>query len=237
MNQVHFPLAPRTDRCDAHQAILPDAPLGTRATRGADTTDRASSAGVRTADAHLRDSPVVGTQLFPTRRFAPSRRMPRESLDARENLPKERRCQVTFSQLEDEVPGMPDLPPSGLEESLLEAREGRWRRAGPAGAAELRITRVSSCGFEELTPALLSPHSGRSSGTLPRTTQNKCVPVVRLTVEPDEGLDRRSQSRSRGSAHLSHCLPCRIPRYHGPAPDPCTSMTPVPSSPARGRCR
>src|SRR6266542_3323093 len=37
-----------------------------------------------------------------------SRRMPRESLDAPEHLAKEAPGQVTFGQLEDEVPGMPD---------------------------------------------------------------------------------------------------------------------------------
>jgi len=34
--------------------------------------------------------------------------MPRESLDAPEHLAKEAPGQVTFGQLEDEVPGMPD---------------------------------------------------------------------------------------------------------------------------------
>ncbi len=50
--------------------------------------------------------------------------MPRESLDAPEDLPKEAPGQVTFGQLEDEVPSMPDEPPTGLEESLLETRQG-----------------------------------------------------------------------------------------------------------------
>ena len=49
--------------------------------------------------------------------------MPRESLDAPENLAKEGPCQVTFRELQDEVPGMPDQPPAGLEEPLLETRE------------------------------------------------------------------------------------------------------------------
>src|SRR5437762_1722372 len=49
--------------------------------------------------------------------------MPRESPDALEDLPKEAPGQVTFGQLEDEVPSMPDEPPAGLEESLLETRQ------------------------------------------------------------------------------------------------------------------
>src|SRR2546427_186260 len=47
--------------------------------------------------------------------------MPRESLDAPENLPKERRRQGALGQLEDEVAGMSDEAPAGLEQPLLEA--------------------------------------------------------------------------------------------------------------------
>ena len=50
--------------------------------------------------------------------------MPRESLDAPEDLPKETPCQRAFGKLEDEVPGMPDEAPAGLEQPLLETREG-----------------------------------------------------------------------------------------------------------------
>lgn len=46
--------------------------------------------------------------------------MPHESLDAPDNLPKETACQVALGQIEDEVPGMPDEAPVGLEEPLLE---------------------------------------------------------------------------------------------------------------------
>ena len=49
--------------------------------------------------------------------------MLRESLDAPENLPKQALRQVAFGQLEDEVSGMPDEAPAGLEEPLLEARQ------------------------------------------------------------------------------------------------------------------
>ena len=49
-----------------------------------------------------------------------SRRVPYESLDASEDLPKEDARQVTFGKLQDEVPGMPDEAPPGLEEPLLQ---------------------------------------------------------------------------------------------------------------------
>jgi hypothetical protein len=49
--------------------------------------------------------------------------MPRESLDAPEDLPKEARRQGAFGQLEEEVPGMPDQAPAGLEQPLLQARQ------------------------------------------------------------------------------------------------------------------
>jgi hypothetical protein len=41
--------------------------------------------------------------------------MPRESLDAPENLPKERRRQVALRQLQDEVSGMANEPPPVLK--------------------------------------------------------------------------------------------------------------------------
>jgi hypothetical protein len=53
--------------------------------------------------------------------------MPCEALDAPENLPKETRRQVALRQLEDEVPGMANEPPAGLEEPLLQAcREANY---------------------------------------------------------------------------------------------------------------
>ena len=55
---------------------------------------------------------------------ARSRRMPRESLDALENLTKEASRQVALGELQGEVPGMPDEASARLEQPLLEAREG-----------------------------------------------------------------------------------------------------------------
>jgi len=49
--------------------------------------------------------------------------MPREALDAPDDLPKQALCQVALGQLEHEVPGMPDQAPAGLEQPLLEARQ------------------------------------------------------------------------------------------------------------------
>jgi hypothetical protein len=50
--------------------------------------------------------------------------VPREPLDALENLPKEAPRQVAFGELQGEVPGMSDEPRAGLEEPLLETRQG-----------------------------------------------------------------------------------------------------------------
>ena len=47
--------------------------------------------------------------------YAQSDRVPRESLDVPEDLPKEGPRQVAFGKLEDEVPRMPDEAPAGLE--------------------------------------------------------------------------------------------------------------------------
>ena len=60
----------------------------------------------------------------PSERSARSRRMSPESRDAPEDLPKEAPRQVALGQREHEVPCMPDQPPAGLEEPLLEARQG-----------------------------------------------------------------------------------------------------------------
>ena len=49
--------------------------------------------------------------------------MPRESLDAPEDLPKQVSRQVALGQLEDEVPRMPDEVPVRLEQALLQARQ------------------------------------------------------------------------------------------------------------------
>lgn len=50
--------------------------------------------------------------------------MPGESLNAPENVPKEAPGQVTFGELQGEIPGIPDEAPAGLEQPLLETREG-----------------------------------------------------------------------------------------------------------------
>jgi hypothetical protein len=51
--------------------------------------------------------------------------VPREWLDALDDLPKQRQCQVTSSelQLQSEVPGVPDEAAARLDEPLLEARQ------------------------------------------------------------------------------------------------------------------
>jgi hypothetical protein len=50
--------------------------------------------------------------------------MLREPLDAVENPPKEAPCQVALGRLEHELPSIPDEAPAGLEQPLLEPREG-----------------------------------------------------------------------------------------------------------------
>ena len=52
-----------------------------------------------------------------------SRRVPGEPLDARDDLPEQRPCQVAFGELQGEVPSMSDQASAGLEEPLLEARQ------------------------------------------------------------------------------------------------------------------
>jgi hypothetical protein len=54
-------------------------------------------------------------------------RLPHESLDAPEDLPKERPGQAAFGQLEDDVSGMSKEAPSGPEEASL-AQAGQSSR-------------------------------------------------------------------------------------------------------------
>jgi hypothetical protein len=49
--------------------------------------------------------------------------MPRESLDAPADLPKQALCQVALGQLEHEVLGMADEAATGLEQPQLQARQ------------------------------------------------------------------------------------------------------------------
>ena len=67
--------------------------------------------------------PPAGDLLCALGQGTRSRRMPREWLDTAENLPKERRRQVGFGQLEDEVSGVSEQPPPGLEQPLLQTCE------------------------------------------------------------------------------------------------------------------
>jgi hypothetical protein len=67
------------------------------------------------ATTHLRDTPAGVAPLLSLRvPSSRSRRMPRESLDALEDLPKEAPRQVARGQQQDEVPRMPDQAPAGL---------------------------------------------------------------------------------------------------------------------------
>jgi len=64
--------------------------------------------------------------------------VPRESFDAAENLPKEAPCQAALGQLQDKVSGVPNEAATGLEEPLLETRQGQlWMARGRASGAGL----------------------------------------------------------------------------------------------------
>jgi hypothetical protein len=56
-----------------------------------------------------------------------SARVPRESLDAPNDLTEEASCQVAFSRFKDEVPRMPGQALAGLEEPVLQAPQGPAR--------------------------------------------------------------------------------------------------------------
>src|SRR6266851_2690793 len=70
------------------------------------------------------ETPRPGRPAFHPLRTPSARsgRVPRESLDAAENLPKEASRQVAFGESQGEVPGMPDEASARLEQPLLETR-------------------------------------------------------------------------------------------------------------------
>src|SRR5881628_855477 len=67
---------------------------------------------------------AIGAGLERSKHRGPSPRPNASRHDALENLPKEAPRQVAFRELQGEVPGMSDEPLAGLEEPLLEARQG-----------------------------------------------------------------------------------------------------------------
>jgi hypothetical protein len=73
------------------------------------------------------------------------------SLDWSENLPKERRSQVAFGELQGAVPRMPDEASAGLEEPLLQARQG------PAlnGAGQDQLAQESRVQWVAALPSLI----------------------------------------------------------------------------------
>ena len=58
--------------------------------------------------------------------------MPRESLDAPEDLPKEAPRQMAFGKLEDKVPGMSDEAPALAEFRLSYRRAAPWQASAAA---------------------------------------------------------------------------------------------------------
>src|SRR5258708_6162981 len=106
-----------------HQAVLPFATHHTRRFCGVNAADPARAEGLLPVTTILGDTPA-GDDPAPVSAHAPSsRRMPSESLDAPENLPKAGPRQVTFSQLKDEPPRMPNQAVASLEEPLPQARQ------------------------------------------------------------------------------------------------------------------
>src|SRR3989442_283324 len=84
--------------------------------------------------------------------------MPCEPLDAPEDLPKERRCQVALGQLQDEVSSVPNEAAPGLEQALLQARQGPALDGGGQNQPAQQITDVVRDDPEE-QPHLIGPEA------------------------------------------------------------------------------
>lgn len=79
--------------------------------------------------------------------------MPRQSLDAPDNLPKEAFRQVAFGELQDEVPGVPNEPAADLEESLLKTRQRASLDSRRRASRRSRLPRLYA-----MTPKSSRPH-------------------------------------------------------------------------------
>jgi len=141
-----------------------------------------------------------------------SRGVPPESLDALDGLPTEAPGQVTFGKLEHEVPRMPDQPPAGLEEPLLEAREGPAPDGDGQNQPAQQIAEVVSDHPEEQPDlvgseavarearpmggffALLDPLLDRPTVVV-EADAARFVPVSVVTMKPPEGTAPRGDAR------------------------------------------
>jgi len=123
--------------------------------------------------------------------------VPRESLDAPNNLSEEAPRQVAFRELQDEVPGMPNEAPAGLEESLLQARQ-RPALNGPGESEPAQeIPEVVGDDPQE-QPDLIGPEAVTGEPGPVRGLLAFLDPLLRrsaLVVEVDDGPVRPSQGR------------------------------------------
>ena len=77
--------------------------------------------------------------------------MPRQPLDAPENLAKEQPCQVTFGELQREVPGVRDQAPAGLSSRCCRlVRDQSWMATGKLQPTQ-QIAQVVDVDAEEQT--------------------------------------------------------------------------------------
>src|SRR5437016_5257064 len=145
-----------------------------------------SSTPTPTASSSAAPAPDVGRSITG---------VPRESLDALENLPKEAPRQVAFGELQGEVPGMSDEPRAGLEKPLLEARQGPALDGDGQDQPAQQIAEVIGDHPEE-QPHLVGPEAvagepGPVGGFLAFLDPLLCRPA--LVVEADDGPVRPRQ--------------------------------------------
>jgi hypothetical protein len=149
-------------------------------------------------------SHLSGPEMLPTRalRF-PLRPCPAFSITwgamrvarcARE-LPDEALCQVALGKLEDEVPGMPDQAPPGLEEPLLEARQRPALDGEGQSQPEQQIAEIVGDDREEQShlvgPEAIAGEPGPMRGFF--SLLDPLLPCAALVVEVHDGPVRPGQ--------------------------------------------
>jgi hypothetical protein len=160
-------------------------------------------AGLRSSlirSSFFRDTTADPTSLFMSSVQCAGRssgRVPGQSLDTRENLPKERRRQVAFGQLQDEVPRVPNEAAAGLEQPLLQARQRPTLDGTGEGESAQEIPELGRDDPQE-QPHLIGPEAVTGEPGPVRGLLAFLDPLLRrstLVVEADDGPVRPRERR------------------------------------------
>ncbi len=204
MDHVRFPIALRSRPRDArHRVLFIRERDAVGRSCGDRAVDRACSVEARPLlTGHLRDTPARVAWLLPSGANARSGWAARQPRDACNDLPEQNPCQVAFGELQGEVAGMSDQAPAGLEEPLLQNRQGPTPDRQRQGQSAQQIAEVVGDDPEEQSH-LVSPEPMTGEARPMGRGFTFLDPLLRrraLVVEADDG-PVCSGHRSNDEAH------------------------------------